>query len=319
MFQSDLNYKEYLNKLKKNELINIINDYNNLCDIYNYEKINDTKSKKDKLINLIDDVKDSYAKGIIKSLDMKDYLALKEMIKKSSMETLNNNRNLINYLKDKRILWLNDTLEIPKDIKIDEFLKDNKIRKYVDYWSKVYKFVDGIIIAYGVVDINYFNELCKDVREKSNIFKMLKFYYKKDYVISEEKIVSNKLSNKKRIDKYYKDTNYKKFTTREYIALGSNLYHHNIKAYKRFIKMLRSYYVFKKKDIEFVDVNIVIPYLYNKINEEELAKNTLEETVVRLFEFKGNKLKERMLTEIVKIRSEFPLWELRGHSKMEGK
>ena len=55
-----------------------------------------------------------------------------------------------------------------------------------------------------------------------------------------------------------------------------------------------------------------------KINEEDIAKNTLEETVVRLFEFKGDKLKEKMLTEIIKIRNEFPLWELRGFSKAEG-
>ncbi len=28
----------------------------------------------------------------------------------------------------------------------------------------------------------------------------------------------------------------------------------------------------RKNDIEFVDVNIIIPYLYNKINEEDIAK-----------------------------------------------
>ena len=112
--------------------------------------------------------------------------------------------------------------------------------------------------------------------------------------------------------------NYKKFTIKEYIALGRSIYHHNIKSYRKFIRMLKNYYVFKKKDIEFVDKYIVIPYLYNKINEEEVAKCILEETIVKLFEFKGDKLKTKMLTEIVKIRNEFPLWELSGHSKMEG-
>ena len=318
MFQSELNYKEYLNKLKKNELINLINDYNKLCDIYGYKKIEDTKSKKDVLIDLIDNVKENYAKGIIMSLDKRDYLALKEMVKKSSMESLNNNRALINFLKSKYILLLNDTLEIPKDIKLNEILKDKAVQKHIGYWTNVYDFVDGIIIAYGVVDISYFNELINDVKEKDNIFKMINFYYKKDYVVTEDRLISNKLSNKKRIDKYFKDKNYKKFTTKEYIALGRSLYHHNIKSYKKFIKMLKNYYVFKKNDIEFVDINIVIPYLYNKINEEDIAKNTLEETVVRLFEFKGDKLKEKMLTEIIKIRNEFPLWELRGFSKAEG-
>ena len=318
MFQSELNYKEYLKKLKKNELINIINDYNKLCDIYNYEKIEDTKSKKEVLVDLINDVKENYTKWIVMSLDKKDCLALKEMIKRSCMESLNNNRALINFLKSKYILWLNDTLEIPKDIRLKEFLKDKVVQKHVDYWSNVYRFVDGIVIAYGVVDITYFNELIADVKGKDNVFKMIDFYYKKDYIIEDDKIISNKLSNKKRIDKYFKNKKYKKFTIKEYIALGNSAYHHNIKAYKKFIKILKNYYVFKKKDIEFVDNNIVIPYLYNKINEEVLAKNNLEDTVIKLFEFKGDKLKIKMLTEIVKIRNEFPLWELRGYSKMEG-
>ena len=318
MFQSELNYKEYLNKLKKNELINIINDYNKLCNIYGYEEINDAKSKKDVLIDLIDNVKENYTKGIIMSLDKQDFLSLKEMIKKSSMESLNNNRALINFLKSKYILLLNDTLEIPKDTKINEILKDKKVQKHIDYWTNVYDFVNGVIIAYGVVDISYFNELIKDAKEKNNIFKMLDFYYKRNYIIEEDRLISNKLSNKKRIDKYFKNKNYKKFTIKEYIALGRSIYHHNIKSYKKFIRMLKNYYVFKKKDIEFVDKNIVIPYLYNKINEEEAAKSILEETIVKLFEFKGDKLKTKMLTEIVKIRNEFPLWELSGHSKMEG-
>ena len=318
MFQSELNYKEYLNKLKKNELINIINDYNKLCDIYGYKKIEDTKSKKDVLIDLIDNVKENYAKGIIMSLDKRDYLALKEMVKKSSMESLNNNRALINFLKSKYILLLNDTLEIPKDTKINEILKDRKVQKHIDYWTNVYDFVNGVIIAYGVVDISYFNELIKDAKGKNNIFKMLDFYYKRNYIIEEDRLISNKLSNKKRIDKYFKNKNYKKFTIKEYIALGRSIYHHNIKSYRKFIRMLKNYYVFKKKDIEFVDKYIVIPYLYNKINEEEVAKSILEETIVKLFEFKGDKLKTKMLTEIVKIRNEFPLWELSGHNKMEG-
>lgn len=318
MFQSELNYKEYLNKLKKNELINIINDYNKLCNIYGYEEINDAKSKKEVLVDLIDNVKENYTKGIIMSLDKQDFLSLKEMIKKSSMESLNNNRALINFLKNKYILLLNDTLEIPKDTKINEILKDRKVQKHIDYWTNVYDFVNGVIIAYGVVDISYFNELIEDAKGKNNIFKMLDFYYKRNYIIEEDRLISNKLSNKKRIDKYFKNKNYKKFTIKEYIALGRSIYHHNIKSYRKFIRMLKNYYVFKKKDIEFVDKYIVIPYLYNKINEEEVAKSILEETIVKLFEFKGDKLKTKMLSEIVKIRNEFPLWELSGHSKMEG-
>ena len=78
-----------------------------------------------------------------------------------------------------------------------------------------------------------------------------------------------------------------------------------------------TYYVFKNKDIEFVDENIVIPYLYNSLNEEDIAYKRLEETIENLFEFKSEKLKNKMLQEISKIRNEFPLWEYRGFTKME--
>lgn len=99
--------------------------------------------------------------------------------------------------------------------------------------------------------------------------------------------------------------------------MGKNIYHHNIKVYKKFIKILKNYYVFKNKDIEFVDENIVIPYLYNSLNEEDIAYKRLEETIENLFEFKSEKLKNKMLQEIYKIRNEFPLWEYRGFTKME--
>ena len=317
MIQSDINYKEYLNKLKKNELIDIVNDYNKLCDIYEYTKIDDTKSKKDILVNLINDVKDKYVKSIIMSVDVKDYNVLKRLTKKNNKDIINDNKDLIKFLVNKHILWQKDELELPSDIDLKTILKDKMLIKHINYWSNVYRFVDGIIIAYGVVDIKYFNKLIDSTLEKGKVLDMIGLYYKKDYTIESTKILSNKLTNKKRIDKYYKDRKYKEFTNKEYIELGDSLYHHNIKAYKKFIRILKNYYVFKRKDIEFVDMNIVIPYLYNKINEEEIAKNALEEIIVELFEFKNDKLKIKMLKEIEKIKLEFPLWELRGYSIRE--
>ena len=317
MFQSNIEYKEYLKKLKKSDLLNIINDYNELCDIYNYEKITITKDKKEELINLLNNVKDNYLKEIIMSLDKKDYFTLKQLFKKCSVESLNDNRNLINYLKDKHILWINNTLEIPSDLYIKNLLKDKTILKHISYWDNVYKYINGILVAYGALDKAYFNTLIKNVKEYDKVLIMLKFYYKKEYIINEYMVFSNKLTNKKRIDKYSKNKKRKTFTQKEFIDLGASVFHHNIKSYKKLIKLLKNYYVFKKKDIKFVDVNIVMPYLYNKINEEKEANIILNETIINLFEFKGEKLKERLLKEIESIREEFPLWELGGYSKME--
>ena len=316
------NYITYIKKLKKEELINIINDYNSLRKIYGGIKIEIKKDKKDTIIEKIMDNIGDYLKYIIMSLDLEDYNILKHlMTKKVDNDYLLENRNFINYLISKGILIQEQDLVIHKDIKlmINNLLKDKEIITYIKKWDRIYKLVDGVIIAYGVVDRKYFDIIVSGIIDKELIIPKIEFYYKKEYKIDSKKIVSTKLSNKKRIDSYLKNKNYKYFTNKDYILMGNSLYHHNIKSYKKFIKMLKSNYVFRNKDIEFVDKFIVIPYLYNSLNEEDVAKQNLEETVTKYFEFKGDKLKTKMLSEIMKIRDEFPLWEYRGFSKEEEK
>lgn len=317
MIEIGVNYIEYLKKLKKEELIKIINDYNKLCDIYKEEKLDNTKAKKDKLVNDIVNIKDKYLKYLIMSLDLNDYNNLKEVLKKNTTKVLNEHKELINYLKDKYVIFQEDNLVIPNDLNYKVCFKNKEITNYVKKWSRIYDLVNGMIIAYGVISEDYFSFVTSGIENKEEILPKLDFYYKKEYIIDDTKIVSTKLSNKKRINKYFKDNNYKNFTNKEYVEMGKNIYHHNIKVYKKFIKILKNYYVFKNKDIEFVDENIVIPYLYNSLNEEDIAYKRLEETIENLFEFKSEKLKNKMLQEISKIRNEFPLWEYRGFTKME--
>lgn len=317
MIEIGVNYIEYLKKLKKEDLIKIINDYNKFCDIYKEEKLDNTKAKKDKLVNDIVNIKDKYLKYLIMSLDLNDYNNLKEVLKKNTTKVLNEHKELINYLKDKYVIFQEDNLVIPNDLNYKACFKNKEITNYVKKWSRIYDLVNGMIIAYGVISEDYFSFVTSGIENKEEILPKLDFYYKKEYIIDDTKIVSTKLSNKKRINKYFKDNNYKNFTNKEYVEMGKNIYHHNIKVYKKFIKILKNYYVFKNKDIEFVDENIVIPYLYNSLNEEDIAYKRLEETIENLFEFKSEKLKNKMLQEISKIRNEFPLWEYRGFTKME--
>ncbi len=315
MIESEISYEEYLKSLKKDELNSIVANYNKLCSIYGFKKQENKKLKKEALVNEILECLNDYLKGVIMSLDKDDFEAIKSILKNNNNEVLNQYKNLINYLKSLKIVYQSDNLQIPKEILevIKKLIKDKEVVNYIKENDYLYKLSEGIIIAYGVIDLNDFKEIIKH----EYIMDLLDFYYKKDFDITDEMLLSKKLTNKKRINKYYKDKDYQQFSLKDFLALGNNSYHHSIKAYKKFIKMLKNNYVFKKRDLDFVDINVVIPYLYNSLNEEEIASKNLEDTVISLFEFKGEKLKQKMLQEIKLIRKDFPLWEYRGHTKNE--
>ncbi len=318
----DENYITFLQKLTKEKLQKIIDDYNLLADIYLMNKIDTKKNKKNEIINKIIEIKDDYLQCFVMSLDKKDFAILKNLLsKKIKNDFLNENREFINCLLNKQFIFQEDNLTISRDIYLSliNIIKNKNIIKYIEKWDRLYKLIDGMIVAYGVIDRKYFDIITDGIGDKNLLIPKLTYYYKKDYLIDNKKLVSLKMSNKKRINNYLKNQKYKMFKNNEFIAMANNKYHHNIKSYKKFIKMLKSNYVFKNSDIEFVDQKIVIPYLYNSLNEEEIAKKNLIDTIETLFEFKGDKLKNKIIEEICKIRDEFPLWEYRGFSKNEVK
>ena len=318
----DENYIIFLQKLTKEKLQSIIDDYNQLSNIFNFDKVDTKKMKKNDIISKIIEIKEEYLRYFVMSLDKQDYEILKNCLsRKVKNDYLNEKRDFIKYMLNKNLIFQEDNLIIPRDIYmcLINFLKEKEISKYIEKWDRIYKLVDGIIIAYGAIDRKYFDIIISGIEDNKLIIPKLEYYYKKDYAIDNKKIVSLKLTNKKRINNYLKNTNYKMFKNSDFVAMADSKFHHNIKSYKKFIKMLKSNYIFKNNDIKFVDQKIVIPYLYNSLNEEEIAKNNLIDTITTLFEFKSDKLKNKMLEEIVKIRDEFPLWEYRGFSKSEVK
>ena len=318
----DENYIIFLQKLTKEKLQSIIDDYNQLSNIFNFDKVDTKKMKKNDIISKIIEIKEEYLRYFVMSLDKQDYEILKNCLsRKVKNDYLNEKRDFIKYMLNKNLIFQEDNLIIPRDIYmcLVNLLKEKEISKYIEKWDRIYKLVDGIIIAYGAIDRKYFDIIISGIEDNKLIIPKLEYYYKKDYAIDNKKIVSLKLTNKKRINNYLKNTNYKMFKNSDFVAMADSKFHHNIKSYKKFIKMLKSNYIFKNNDIKFVDQKIVIPYLYNSLNEEEIAKNNLIDTITTLFEFKSDKLKNKMLEEIVKIRDEFPLWEYRGFSKSEVK
>lgn len=308
---SNKKINEYLSKLKKEELIDLVNHFHMLCEVNDFHKaIEIEKEKKEFILDYLVDLYSKYVKFFISSLDNEDYNLLKKIIKKSSILSIDN--KFLKYLNDSKILFAN---EMPKETKslIKKYINNKKIVKDIRNNEKYYNIAKGIILAYGVIDINRFKELIGSYK----YYLLISNYYKKDYIIQNDRVVSNKLSNKKKINKYYKDKDIKEFSKKDYLNLGKNIYHHDIKSYKKLIKILKKNYIFKNYDIIFVDKMIVTPYLYNSLSDEKLARENLEQAIDNYFEFHNQKLKDMMLNNIIKIKKEFPLWEYRGKSSSE--
>ena len=204
-------YADYLQKLSKEKLQSIIDDYNKLGSIYNLDVVNTKKLKKDDLIKKIDELKNDYFKYWIMSLDLKDFNILKQLVfRKVNDEFLHENRDFINLLLEKSILFQEQELMMVWDISalIKELTKNKEVVKTVKIWDRIYKIVEGIIVAYGVISRKYFDKIVSEIENNELILPKLDYYYKRDYIIDDKKIMSNKLNNKKRINSYLKNDNY---------------------------------------------------------------------------------------------------------------
>ena len=303
--------KDYLEKLSKKELIEIINSFHVLSDLNNEQRSTTiTGEKKDILVDYLKDYYPKYIKYIIKLLDKDDYNSLIKMIKKSSIIGIDN--EFLKYLNNKYILFNN---EMDKDTynNIKIIIKKKRYKKIVLDNTKYYNLAKGIIIAYGVIDINKFKEIINN----DYYNKAIELYYKKEYVIDNKKVYSNKLTNKRRINKYLKNTDIKEFKQKEFIDLGNNKYHHSIKSYKKLIRILKRKYIFKNYDIMFLDNFIITPYLYSSLNEEKQVSDDLNKVIDKYFEFNNTNLKRVIIKNISEVKNEFPLWEKRGKSLKE--
>ena len=301
-------FKDYVCSLKKEGLISIISNYNELATIFNKPTVDATGVNKDMFIDIIINNRKDMLTLFLETLDKEEY----KMICNNKIDA-KFQKYLIKYnIVDKDGNMFSDTKR-----SISHLLNNKEIRNKINNIDTIKIIINGLIIAYGVVDLNY----CRDILAKNcnfdEIISIMKLKGSDNYRIDNNKIVSKLLKNKGRINRYFNNKKYKKFTIKELKELGNNKYHYNIKEYKKLISILKNNYIFKKKDLMFIDDNIIIPYLYTSINEEDIAKNSLNKKLEEYFEFRKDKIQDRIFKEVDGIRFNFPLWEYRGYSKKE--
>lgn len=313
---SELN--TYLNELNKKDLAEMVKTYHNFCVVNNIE-INKgiEKKKKSDLVKYLLENKNNYIRFFVELLDIEDFTYLKELLSLKSKKTEKEDKKFLEYLKKNKILFGKEELAMPKDIfeELKKIVSEKEVVKKVKHQDELYKTAEGIIIAYGVINKDFFLKTVEKIDRKA--LDILSNYYKKSYEIKDKIVINKALKNPKRIDQYLKNEKQKEFTNAEFFKLGNHTYHRGIKSYKKLIRVLKTNYVFKNSDIIYVDKVIVTPFLYKSLNEETEAYKALEETITNLFEFKNDKLKMRMITEIKSVRNDFPLWEYRGYTKNE--
>ena len=321
MIEVKENYLNYLEKLNKKDIIDMIKDYHNICDIYDIEKGKNItkKNKKDMIEYLLDNI-ENYLPSIIKLIDSKDYEILNYIIhnpKKVKGNYISDNKYFFDYLREKKIIFGIKKITIPKDvfILIKNTITNKDALKEINHNTYIYDLGKGLIIAYGVIDKKMFMDRIERIDKKGSL--KIEYYYKKNYKITKDKVVNNKISNKEKINKYLNNTVYKEFKNKELIKLARLTYHYKFKSYKKLLSTIKSNYIFKKEDIPYINEQIIIPYLYNSLTEEKKAFNELNKTIDNLFEFNDNKLKDKIIALIIEIRNHFPLWEYRGFSKSE--
>lgn len=307
MTKDSIKFDDYLEELKKDDLNAIVDNYNKLAAIYKDKTIGIKGLKKEDIVELIIKNKTNYVRYVLSIIS-----------KEECEKLLDNNypKNLQDYLQKYQLL--DEEKVLYRDIKkiVEKLLKEEDFVKKLKEWDNINTIVNGLIIAYGVVDTDYVKDILSKYGDIEQIFSLLKLGIH-NYSIEKKKMVSKLLTSRKRIDKYYSDNNLKEFSIKELQSLGNNKYHYNIKEYKKLISTLKNYYVFKKNDINFIDENIIIPYLYTSINEEKNAKNVLMSSLQEHFEFRKDRLQEKICQLVDGIRNNFPLWEYRGHSKKE--
>ena len=301
-------YIDYLKKLKKEEITNLIDKFHVLCHIYNYPvAVEDIKSKKEDLINYLVDKASFYVKFLVQSLNNKDYKELNKITKKKMV-----NEDLLKYFQASFIIFNDNVMAKDTYDLLKKALKSKRVFKEVKKSNEIYEISNGIIVAYGTLKISDFTQMLGEEN-----LELANNYYQKNYRVENDKVIALALNNKKKINKYLKNKKMKSFSLKQFQKLGNNTYHHSIKIYHRLVKTLKNNYIFQNRDIMFLDTNIIIPYLYNNLAMEQEAQENLNKNIDFYFEYANQKLKTKIINEVVELKKEFPIWEKRGFSIAE--
>ncbi|MBQ6841126.1 MAG: hypothetical protein IJO63_03315 [Bacilli bacterium] len=322
-----LTYKDYLEKLNKNELMGVLDTFH-----LEYKK----NCKKQVYVDLILENVNHIVKHTLDLFQIDEFHNIKLFVKKKGKITIRVNHLLLDFMRhmerNKLVISDNKTFYLPKEL-LDSFknkLNNKKVISKVKENTEEYKLILGFIDVYGTIDYNKFYEsyskkykLTKEdalvrIKDIANFYGEFKFYEdnkkKKIYIASN---VIKSLKECKTI--LNKATDYAVFTNEELATIHDFSYMAKYKSYKKLMKFINRNYYVEKGSQKIVNKYVLIPYLTNYQLNKESAKNILSSLIDTYFEFNNKKHKNKFMNLVENLALDYPSWNLKGHSEREAK
>lgn len=323
-------FKNYLDNNTKINNEKLINKFNKLYNTY-YSK--NKKLKKEDKKSEINDLYlflDDYLKCLVLNLSYDNIKKLKKILKcnKSRKIELNREELFIYSCLDKYSLCFtvkeknNIVYVIYNDVKdiLYKLIKDDKTINLIKKNDLKLLLVKGIVEAYGALYKDELKDFYQRIYPKDDFKEILNLMNANVIINNNFKIQKDKKDKLIVFSKYFKtieDTKkiFKKkvakpvYTYDEYISYGKyDLVYNN--EYKNLLKLIKHNYVFNSSDLEEFKEIILYPFIVKYKMEDKNAEKELKENIKQRFEYKNDKLEDKVFKQIILVANDEPLWLL---------
>ncbi len=326
------NLHEYLNSLKKEELIRFIaiypmvsSDNKALKELLQLNK----KPKKD-IVQYIEERLDKILKSYFKIIKTEEIKQLKIILKNNGVEfplyELNISIHVIDLLKRFSLAKVDYNLKkdsikffIPSEYVaiFNRFFKNKKIMDENRRNSEIYDYFVTIINTYGVVPLKKFYELFEkqmfkiEKDELENV--IMGFSFNEEfycYRCDDDELFCNIdfYEMESALDFYNEQKgDYKEYSKKEYEMISDFSYVDGLKSYQKLVDYLCRNYIDISKDIDYIKDFLVIDYISSAQLSKEIADKNFRINAVKILDVDNREL-EYLLKLVRNVFCDYPKW-----------
>lgn len=320
-------YKDYLEKLNKNEILNILDMYR-----IEYKK----NCKKQVYVELVLENINLIVKHTLDLFQIDEFYNIKLFVKKKGKIVIRVNHLLLDFMrnmeKNKLVISDNKTFYLPKEL-LDSYktkIDNKKIMAKIKENTLEYKLILGYVDVYGAIEFDKFYENYKEdynfsnedalsrLKNLANFYGDIRLYEdnkKKKVYLASNSIKS--LNECKSI--INKKSDYATFTNKQLMDIHDFTYMAKFKSYKKLIKFINRNYYIEKGSLKIINKYVLIPYLTSYQKNKDAAREIVSSLIDTYFEFNNKKHKVKFIALVENLALDYPSWNLKGHSEREGK